>query len=495
MRVLVGRIFHESHSFNPILTRGDDFMVLRGAELLRAAHGSTLGGIIETLRDSGVEPVPSLAAMARPGGPVAHNVYERFKDEILEAAQRETIDAVAFELHGAMTTDHLHDVEGDLLAALRVVLGPDRVIGVGIDLHAHITPAMLSAADIVTACKHNPHSDVVETGARTARLVLGAASGRVKPVTALVKVPMLLQGGLETDLSPLSDLHAGARAWLSRRPDLLDISICNVHSYLDVPGLGQAIIVTADRAVEVAQAVAVQLGGEMWDARDRFKDDYPGLDEALDLVMAQPERRPWVLADRGDRVLAGAPGDSTAILDRLLQRQLPLRAAIPVTDPDSVAQARQAGIGSVVRLEIGGRQTPGLRPLATTAQVLALTDGNYVMRGPYQAGQPTSLGPTAVVAVGPHTVMLTSGAGLTQDPAAFTSQGIDIAKHDFVVAKSGYHFKLSFEGVATPLVVDTPGLSNWRPGFFSYRHARPFYPEDAIEPNRTAQIFATRART
>ena len=495
MRVLVGRIFHESHSFNPVPTRSTDFTVLRGEALLDAAAGSTLGGIIKALQAAGAEPIPSLSATARPGGPVQHDVYAQLKAEILLAARRHAVDAVAFELHGAMTTDRLHDAEGDLLAALRTALGSDRVIGVGIDLHAHITPEMLSAADIVTACKQNPHADVVETGARTARLVLDTAAGRVKPATVLAKLPMLLPGGLETGCGPLAELHASARAWLKRRSQLLDISICNVHSYLDVPDLGQAIIVIADEIVEGAHEAAAQIAAQLWEARDRFSDRYPGIDEALELVMRRPERRPWVLADRGDRVLAGAPGDSTAILARLLQRQLPLRAAIPVTDPESVERARQAGIGSVVTLEIGGRQTPGIRPLTASARILSLTDGDYVMRGPYQGGQPSSLGPTALVQVGPHTIMLTSRAGLTQDPAAFTSQGIDLARHDLVVAKSGYHFKLSFKGVATPLVVDTPGLTNWRPGFFNYRHARPFYPEDAVEPGTAAQVFAKRART
>jgi microcystin degradation protein MlrC len=481
MRVLVGRIFHESHGFNPIPTRAADFTVLRGDSLLTAAAGSTLGGIIKALRAAGAEPVPALAAMARPGGAVEHEAYETFKADILAVARREAVDAVAFELHGAMTTDRLHDVEGDLLTALRQVLGPDRVVGVGLDLHAHVTPQMLSAADIVTACKQNPHSDVVETGERTARLVLDAAAGRINPVSALVKLPMLLQGGLETADQPLAALHACGREWLKRRPELLDISICNVHSYLDVPGLGQAIIAIADASTDAAQAAATQIGAQMWSARDQFRDAYPGIDEALDLVMAQPERRPWVLADRGDRVLAGAPGDSTAILGRLIERGLPLRSAIPVTDPESAEKARNAGVGAVLSLEIGGKQTTGLRPLPLDARVIALTNGNYVMRGPYQAGQPSSLGQTAVVTTGPHTLLLTSLAGLTQDPAAFTSQGIDLGAQDLVVSKSGYHFKLSFEGLATPLVVDTPGLTNWRRGFFSYRHARPFFPEDPVQ--------------
>ncbi|MBM3546072.1 MAG: M81 family metallopeptidase [Alphaproteobacteria bacterium] len=490
MRVLVGRIFHESHSFNPILTRHEDFAVTRGPKLLDEASGSTLSGIVGALRSAGAEPVATLSAMARPGGPIEHSVYADLKAEILDTARLEKVDAVAFELHGAMTTDRLHDAEGDFLSSLRDLVGPGIPIGAGLDLHAHVTEAMLRAADIVTACKHNPHSDVVEAGERTARLVLAALAGEIHPVTALVKLPMLLRGRLETDLPPLSDLHARARAWHAREPRLLDVSICNVHSYLDVPDLGQAVLAIADRDDDLAARAATDIAAEMWRRREDFVDALPGVDEAIDMVDAQPERRPWVLADRGDRVLAGAPGDSPEILRRLIECGSTLRSVTPVTDPASVAIARQEGVGATIRLDIGGKLTRGLSPLTLDVRVEALTDGRFVMRGPYQAGQPSSLGNTAIVTAGSHTVMLTSLSGLTQDPAAFTSQGIDLAAHDLVVAKSGYHFKLSFEGIATPLVVDTPGLTNWRPGFFPYRHARPFYPEDEIVPDgMSAALF------
>ena len=491
MRVLVGRLFFESHAFNSVPTRASDFTVLRGPDLLATAPGSTLGGIITVLRHAGVEPVPTLAAVARPGGPIQHPVYEDFKAEILAVARRQPIDAVAFELHGAITTDCLHDVEGDLLGALRHTLGPQVVIGVGIDLHAHVTPAMLRAADVVTACKQNPHADMVETGERTAKLVLDTLAGRIRPVTALVKLPMVLRGGLETNDLPLVDLHKRARDWLAREPRLLDISICNVHAYLDVPGLGQAILAIADGEGHIAAAAATDIATHMWDVRDRFADTFPSIDGALDTVLARPEQRPWVLADRGDRVLAGAPGDDVAILRRLIDRRLGLRAAVPITHPRAVAAAQDAGVGGEVRLQLEGQIPPGVQPLPVTGRVLALTDGRFVMRGPFQAGQPSCLGDTAVVAVDRVKLLLTSLAGLTQDPEAFESQGIQIAAQDLLVVKSGYHFKLSFAGLATPLVVDTPGMTNWRPGLFQYRHARPFYPEDDVCLNRIeTQVFS-----
>jgi microcystin degradation protein MlrC len=65
-------------------------------------------------------------------------------------------------------------------------------------------------------------------------------------------------------------------------------------------------------------------------------------------------------------------------------------------------------------------------------------------------------------------------------PEAFTSQGIDIRKADIIVVKSGYHFKIFYENIASPLCADTPGLTVFRPQAFPFRAARPIYPLDHI---------------
>ncbi len=110
---------------------------------------------------------------------------------------------------------------------------------------------------------------------------------------------------------------------------------------------------------------------------------------------------------------------------------------------------------------------------------MSVSDGCFRMKGPYQAGELASLGPTALFSVGPLSLLLTSRPGFTQDVNAFTSQGIDLAAQDFVVVKSGYHFKLSFAGTATPLLVDTPGLSGYKRGSFTWQRGR-FFPEHSV---------------
>jgi microcystin degradation protein MlrC len=496
MRVLIGRLFHESHGFNPRATAGDCFTVLRGAALLDSLRdsGTTLGGIARRLARHGRELVPALSASAPPSGLVEHDFYEGVRDELLAATRRERADAIALELHGAMGTTALADAEGDLLTQLRAVVGPDVPIAIGLDLHGHVTRAMLRAADICIACKENPHADVVACGERVADCADAMLAGRLRPVTAMAKAPMFLGGAAETASGPLSDLHARARVLQAANPRLRDISLFNVFRYLDDHDMGQAVTVLADQDGAAATAAAEELARAFWDRRAEFRDDLLEIDAALDRVASARAGRPFVLADMGDRVLAGAPGDSTAILQRALRRRDGLRGAIPVTDADAAAAAIRAGAGATIDLAIGGRITPGFAPLAVSGTVTSVSDGAYVTRGPYQAGEHQAMGPTAVIAIdGRLSVLLMSRSGYSHDPEAFSSQGIDLAVQDFVVVKSGYHFKLNFAGIATPLVLATPGLGYYTKGLLRWTKAR-FYPEHPIEnPEIRAELF-TRSR-
>ena len=498
-RVIVACIFHESHGFSPSTTAQDGFVVGRGPALLSAARGSgtTLGGIISVLEAGGAQVIPVLSATAPPSGLVDHDFYLSLKREILAAVVAHAPDAVALELHGAMGTTVLADAEGDLLRDLREAAGPEVVIGVGLDLHAHMTEAMLSAADICIACKENPHSDVVACGEKVAQGVLAVLDGSLKPVRTLVKVPMLLPGGNETAIGPLRDLHDGARELTARTAGIWDISLYNVFRFLDDAGMGQAVVVTSAEGAEGgARAAASQLGEAFWRKREEFVDDLLTIDEALARVAENAGSEPYVLADMGDRVLAGAPGDSTAILAALLSRADGLRAAVPITDAASVARAQALGAGQVARFQLGGGMTPGFTPIDVEARIVRIGDGMFNMRGPYRGGEPTALGPVAVLEIdGRIAALVTSKPGFTHDPAAFESNGIMIADQDCIVVKSGYHFTLNFAGLAKPLMVRTPGIGYFAQGLFNWTRGR-FWPEHDVGamPVGTPAVFPARKR-
>ncbi|MBB4189757.1 microcystin degradation protein MlrC [Sinorhizobium terangae] len=121
MRILIAQRSQETHSFNPLKTCADDFVVERGQEVLAAnrQRGTALGGIIRAAEERGIELMPSIAARARPGGPVESQIYDQFKRTLLEDIKRLQPDAICLDLHGSVATELIEDCEGDLLSAIR----------------------------------------------------------------------------------------------------------------------------------------------------------------------------------------------------------------------------------------------------------------------------------------------------------------------------------------------------------------------------------------
>ena len=174
------------------------------------------------------------------------------------------------------------------------------------------------------------------------------------------------------------------------------------------------------------------------------------------------------MADMGDRVLAGAPGDSTFLLDATLRDPRPLRAAFTVTDPAAARRLHaEHAVGDLVSLRIGGGITPGFASMAIEGRITWLADGRFTARGPYQADEVSSHGLCAVLRIANRIdVLVNTKAGLNHDPNAFRSFGIKLDDKDFVVVKSGYHFVLNYDGLATPMLVATAGVSRYAKGTF-----------------------------
>jgi microcystin degradation protein MlrC len=133
----------------------------------------------------GWDVVESLCAYAEPGGTVVRAVYESFRDEILADLQRaRPVDLVLLALHGAMVAGGYDDCEGDLLARILGILGPSVPVGAELDLHCHITDAMVRHATALVAYKEYPHIDIPERAEDLFRIVANAAERKTKPVSA-----------------------------------------------------------------------------------------------------------------------------------------------------------------------------------------------------------------------------------------------------------------------------------------------------------------------
>ena len=260
-----------------------------------------------------------------------------------------------------------------------------------------------------------------------------------------------------------------------------------------------AVVVLTHETQPSANAIASELAATFWERRLEFVDDLVSIDDALNKISTErsDDALPFVIGDMGDRVLAGAPGDSTSILAATLDHPYPFKAAFPVTDAAAVQAAQAAGLESTVSLSLGGAMTPGFEPLAITGTVANLTDGRFQMRGPYQEGEPTSMGPSAVVTIDDRlSIVISSNPAFSHDPNAFESQGVAIEGLDFIVVKSGYHFELNFESIAVPLLIASPGLSFYTPGGMP-RHLSRIWPDHDVDGTWSIppRVFDRRAQS
>src|SRR5688500_2196418 len=152
VRVFIAMLSHETNTFSTLATDRRQFETreLRyGGEVLEVYRGTAtcLGGMIEGAAARGLTLLPSLAAAASPAGRVSTEFYESAKARIcgdVHAAGR--LDGVLLDLHGAMVPETLDDGEGDLLRAVRAIVGPETPVGVTLDFHANVTADMVRHA-------------------------------------------------------------------------------------------------------------------------------------------------------------------------------------------------------------------------------------------------------------------------------------------------------------------------------------------------------------
>jgi len=490
-RVLVAQIFQETHGFTPVLTPLSAFEFESGPEVITANQeaDSVLGGMLRVFAANSCEVIPSLAARARPGGRVEDSTYTYIKESILAVARSHEFDAIALCLHGCTQTESLDSAELDLLQGLRDVVGDSMPIVAGFDLHANAIPQMLELLTFCSAYKTNPHNDAGETGSRVATELLRVLDGISSPCVAYVHVPMLTRGNDETSHGPLATLHQQAREAVLSDPDLIDASIFNVNPFIDGKGVGQSVLVYAQENGRVhASVLAHRLATGLWDMKDVFQHTLPTIESVLQEYEANDKT--LTLGDFGDRVLAGAPGDSVYLLQRVLALSTKHVVSI-VTDPVAYDVCVKSGEGAYVSINVGARYSPDCDAMLATGRIATLGDGVFRNRGKFMQGATLRLGPYAVLENERYTLLITKDAVMSQDPGCFLDAGIDLDRADVIVTKSGYHFKLAFDVYGPCVCVETPGFSGFHPHRLPFSSARPLYPLDHIAFTPLLQEWCT----
>ena len=197
MRIATGGISHETSTFAPTPTTLRDFEtglgLYRGPAIVERFRGTNncTGGFIAGAERHGFELIPLLWTFAYPGGLIARSAYDSLKAEYLDRLKKALpVDGVLLDLHGAMVVEGIDDGDGDLIEAVRRIVGPTCPIVATFDLHGNHTQKRIDAANAVIGFDTYPHVDMMARGAEAADLIAAIIGGDVKPVSALRELPL-----------------------------------------------------------------------------------------------------------------------------------------------------------------------------------------------------------------------------------------------------------------------------------------------------------------
>jgi len=490
-RVMIGGMMHETNTFNPFLTSLDNFKrkeLLYNDEIIvkRQNTNTELGGFIKFLENQKIDIVPSVFGSALPSGPVTSQAFDTILSAMLDTLKRNQVDGILLALHGAMVTETCDDGEGFILSSIREVTGRDIPIVITLDFHAVLTPLITSLADAIIIYRTYPHIDQAERGYEAASIMSRILKGEIHPVVALSKQPLLIMpphNVLPGDM-PMKQIIDRARQMERDVPGV--ITACPSQGFVqqDVPFAGTGIVVTTDNNLELAQTLADELGEMMFSHRRDFFVDLPDPAEAVSSA-ARSENPPVAIADSGDNIGAGTPGDGTMLLSEIIKQRID-SASVQLCDPEAASTAAKAGIGSTITLAVGGKSDPVYGPpVEITGTVRTLTDGVYLNRewGGYQAGVVDNMGLSARIDCGGITIVVTSLPVCPNNIMHANSIGVYPEDYRMTVCKGGLAFREAYKPPRANSYIqsDTPGYSSPNLRNFTFiKITRPIYPLDNI---------------
>ena len=492
MRIALGQLWQETNTFNPLPTTRADFEqfgVSRGAAMIEAMRDTNeLGAFIQSLRDWPERPelVGLVRLPAWPGGAATADTFRWLLAELVGSLERELpVDAVLLALHGAMAADEAPDVEGEVLEAVRRLVGPEIPLVATLDLHANVTRKMVESSDALVLFHTAPHIDVFETGLRGARVLRRILVDGVKPVAAFQKLPMVVPAERANSQDPASVSYAFREHLqaLERDPRVLTAGLATVQPWLDIPEMGTSVVVATDDAGDFAEAECQKLAHEVWRRRRDYLPELVPLDEAVRRAH-QLQDGLVVLSDSADATTSGAPGDSNWLLQELLKYRWTGPVLVALVAPEVVAAAAKAGVGAELTTPLGGvRDRRFSQPFTVTTRVERLFDARFVISGHLARNLPIDMGRSAVLRAGDVDILLTSRSGAHFAPEFFREAGFDPFAARVLVAKSPCGFRAAYQPHAREImVVKAPGCAPSDFWNYEYRRIpRPLWPWDEIE--------------
>ena len=458
-RIAFGGIQIECSTYGDVLSRMEDFTVVRGQELADSRRYAFLKSYPHTF-------MPTLVASAVPGGRVERKTYDALKGEFVDRLRELLpLDGLYLPMHGAMHVEGMLDAEGDWMVAAREVVGPDCLVSASYDLHGNVSQRVVDQLDMFSAFRTAPHIDREETFRRACDMLVTCLDRKVRPTLVWAPIPVLMPGERSsTEYEPAKRLWAQLAA-LDKKPGVLDASLMVGYVWADEPRATACAVHDRDQSLRVARvgegpraAVLGRPQGVRLRRADRHdeRDGRPGTEarhEACRVVRLRRQPHGW------------RDGRPVRCACRAHSQEGENAVVAGIADRPATLACYKAGVGATIPLKIGATLDPGRStPIDVTAKVVFLAKTENV---PQQQ---------AVVDIDGISVVLTARRRPFHLPTDFTSLGLQPTSFKIVVVKAGYLVP-EIAAFANPnLMALTDGAVNQDIPRLSNEHRVPTFP-------------------
>lgn len=445
MKILVGSYQCESNTFSPNVAKKENFYRLWGED---AKNELVATRVFEA---EGFDVIPLGYAVALPSGSVCREDYLEMLSEFLaEAEKHKDADGVYLYFHGAMYVDGIGSGEEYFVKRLREVIGNEIPISVASDFHSNVSDGLRENIQALSGFRTAPHTDYDETETRAANALVRILKEKLKPTLHLFRIKVLFADAAQTAGEPYRTLLAMLRE-AEKDPHVISASIYNGQPWVDAEFVGACVAVSlaGDEGEAYAKFKAI---ADYYEAhKTDMKFDMPALSPDATVRAMADLPKPVFISDSGDNSTAGADGESTFLLGKMLGGKTGRGLVASLFD--------EKNYGVLSALVDGGKAELTLAAKDSYSETLTLS-GTVVRKGVILGfvGERVGEGVLFETEQGIDVIFSNARTSFTTE-AHFSEMGVDPADYDWVALKMGYLWP-GVDGLAKSRIFClTPGSS------------------------------------
>lgn len=483
-KVGIGGLIHETNTFSSTPTTLESFLKADGFypelrsgtkifEFGKGRYNIATSGFLAAAPIYPFKIIPLTWCGAEPSAPLSGSDFNYLVGLLVDSIHDNMpLDGLFLDLHGAMVYGDLQDGETEILRRVRQVVGEIPVV-VSLDLHGNIAPECFELATAMIGYRTYPHIDGFENGERCAKLLAYLLEGG-KIAKAFRQSPFLMPSTTQaTTRDPAKSTYARLES-IEHEDGMLSISMMEGFPPCDLPHTGPSIFAYAN-SQHTADKAADALLDHILAVEEDFQTNLLPCDEAVReaIALAVGKDGPVLLADIQDNAGGGSPSDSTWLLQELIKQNARNAAIGLIHDPEAARKAYQAGIGAVIKLEVGGHSLPGHQPVKGIYTVMGLHEGEFMGTGPMVAGRAINLGRMAHLKLADVHVVVSEMRMQALDQSQFRVVGIEPGEMSILALKSANHFRADFGPISAGIInVEAPSSIIEDPSKIPYTRLR-----------------------